>query len=544
MSPPSAALLTKVPRSPSLASQKETGIPPVLLESIPRRLVAIATVVLIVHAVAWLGVNLLQGQLGGELTDPGQWLGPVIAMLASVALLALVRARRVTLKALSTIGLTYQVVVSYAIVLGSYWGAFQAVAAETITADRVGLSFVGVWMLGYTALVPARPGRALVALLGSSSAAPVVFALNTQLGLAPALDLERFVIVLILPYLICTYIALVIAGILFDLGTEVRRARALGSYKLRERIGSGGMGEVWRADHALLARPAAVKLIQPSALASSAEGANQAVARFEREAQVTAALESPHSVKLYDFGVSTDGTLYYVMELLDGMDLQSLVNDHGPMPPERVIRVLGQVCQSLAEAHHRGLVHRDIKPANIVLARYAGIYDFAKVLDFGLAKVRDSSEVKDASPVGPDTHANTVIGTPAYLAPEVALASREADGRADIYALGCVAFWLLCGETVFSGATAMATVVAHATEQPPSVAERCNVALPAGLEEIIQACLAKDPTDRPPSAEELSRRLQAVPLAQAWSQDRAAAWWQTRAAPGDLDEQVLSSTTS
>src|SRR5438309_9216169 len=201
----------------------------------------------------------------------------------------------------------------------------------------------------------------------------------------------------------------------YRLGTEVKRARELGSYRLEQRLGEGGMGEVWRAQHRMLARPAAIKLIRPSFAGDGPAGVSEeAVRRFEREAQVIARLRSPHTVELFDFGIAADGAFYYVKELLDGLDADSLLRRFGPTPPERAIYLLRQVCHSLSEAQSCGLVHRDIQPANIFLCRYGEEYDFVRVLDSGMVRaVRDSA---DSSPV--TRRAQAVYGTPAFIAPE------------------------------------------------------------------------------------------------------------------------------
>ena len=243
-------------------------------------------------------------------------------------------------------------------------------------------------MLAYTVIVPSPPRRALVAALLSVSSVPIVVGLVMAFGPAvPAMDPVGFFFMLVLPYLLVVLMAYVGARVVYGLGAEVTRARELGSYRLEERLGAGGMGEVWRARHRLLARPAAIKLMRPEVLGgSSPERQSELQARFEREAQATASLRSPHTIELYDFGVSDDGAFYYVMELLDGFDLDTLVQKFGPVSEERAAHLLMQVCHSLAEAHEAGLVHRDIKPANVYVCRYGREVDFVKVLDFGLVK--------------------------------------------------------------------------------------------------------------------------------------------------------------
>ena len=313
------------------------------------------------------------------------------------------------------------------------------------------------------------------------------------------------------------------AGVVYQLGTEVKRARELGSYRLEEKLGEGGMGEVWRARHRMLSRPAAIKLIRPSYAGDARAGVSEeAVRRFQREAEVIARLRSPHTVELFDFGVATDGAFYYVMELLDGLDADSLLRRFGPTPPERAIYLLRQVCHSLSEAQSCGLVHRDIKPANIFLCRYGEEYDFVKVLDFGIVgAVRDTG---DTSLV--HTRENAVRGTPAFIAPEQALGT-DLDGRADIYATGCLAYWLLTGQFVFTADTPMGLLLQHAQTPPAPPSARTDLPIPPALDDLVLSCLAKDPAKRPQSARELSLRLAEVEGASAWTQDRARDWWVT-----------------
>jgi serine/threonine protein kinase len=313
----------------------------------------------------------------------------------------------------------------------------------------------------------------------------------------------------------------VISYVVTRLGQQVTKAREMGSYQLGELLGRGGMGEVYRATHRLLARPAAIKLIQPETLgAKDGEAAQVVVRRFRREAAVAAHLRSPHTVELYDFGVADDGTLYMVMELLEGLTLQELVERHGPLPAGRVVHALRQVCESLEEAHSAGLVHRDIKPGNIHLGRVGLRDDFVKVLDFGLVK---STEGSDQTL---ETVAGTTPGTPAYMAPEMTDGS-TVDGRVDLYALGCVAWFLLTGRLVFEGATAVQVIVRHLQDTPAAPSSCADQPIPAELDALVLACLAKDPADRPLSARELSRRLASVPV-EPWTDDHATAWWAAR----------------
>jgi eukaryotic-like serine/threonine-protein kinase len=243
--------------------------------------------------------------------------------------------------------------------------------------------------------------------------------------------------------------------------------------------------------------------------------------RFEREAQVIASLRSPHTVELFDFGLADNGAFYYAMELLEGLDADTLVRRFGPIPADRAINVLRQICHSLSEAESCGIVHRDIKPANIFLCRYGEDYDFVKVLDFGLVKALGDS-VKTTTAI---TMENMITGTPAFIAPEQALGRLDLDGRADIYATGCVAYWLLTGELVFTGDTPMALLMHHAHTPPAPPSTRTELSIPAELDGLVLSCLAKDPAARPQTARELSHRLAAVDGADGWTEDRARAWW-------------------
>jgi serine/threonine-protein kinase len=296
------------------------------------------------------------------------------------------------------------------------------------------------------------------------------------------------------------------------LNNEVR----VGSYNLIERIGAGGMGEVWLARHQLLARPAAVKIVHEAAL-GVAENPSAARQRFAREAQVTAELQSPHTVQLYDFGITDAGSFYYVMERLRGIDLQRMVEHHGPLPAERVVSLLKQACLSLSEAHSLGLVHRDIKPGNLFVCRLGQQFDFLKVLDFGVVSRRG----RGAPAL---TEVGLVLGTPAYLAPEL-VGQGAFDGRVDIYSLGCVAYWLLAGRPPFEGSDAMAVLMQHSNATPLPLSEVSEKPVPQDLDALVLECLSKDPRDRPADAERLASRLDSLSVAGWWTQQKARAWW-------------------
>jgi serine/threonine protein kinase len=255
---------------------------------------------------------------------------------------------------------------------------------------------------------------------------------------------------------------------------------------------------------------------------------SQAAKRFEREAQAIASLRSPHTVDLFDFGIADDGTFYYVMELLDGLDAERIVKTFGPMPAARVIHVIRQVCHSLSEAESIALVHRDIKPANIFLCRYGEDDDFAKVLDFGIVKaLRETNGADVAVTLTAVTAPHIVQGTPAFMAPEQVLGGSPVDNRVDIYGTGCLAYWMLTGQLVFTGDTPMQLIMQHAQAIPEPPSGRTELPIPKELDAIVLACLAKNPADRPQTARELARRLDAVPDIGQWTPEHARAWWDT-----------------
>jgi eukaryotic-like serine/threonine-protein kinase len=386
-------------------------------------------------------------------------------------------------------------------------------------------------------LMPSRPGRtALISALVFAPTVVVCIARHHPTaflpGFSPGYQKLHMSLNTVLWSVLGTTLATIVSRVLYGLRRQVAEAAELGQYLLEERIGGGGMGEVWRARHRLLIRPAAIKLIRPRALGAMSADPELLVRRFEREARATAALTSPHTVQLYDFGVTDDGRLYYVMELLDGLDLDTLVRRHGRLPPERVVHILRQVCSALQDAHVNGLVHRDIKPANVVVSRAGTTFDFVKVLDFGLVRL-DSARVagKDAINLSAE---DSWSGTPGYMAPEVVLGAADTDHRVDLYALGCVAYWLLTGKMVFEGENVMQVMMQHAQTTPTRPSVRVEVSLPAPLEDLVMECLQKDPASRPASAEAVSARLDQVPLASVWTAERAEEWWAThRARPRD-----------
>jgi serine/threonine-protein kinase len=422
------------------------------------------------------------------------------------------------------IGLAYEVAIALAIGIVNQW-----------TPNAIGLSWICVLVVTFPVIVPHRPGRVLAASLAAASMDLVALAITGARGVE--LPEPSQIVWTYLPNYICAFLAVLPSHVINKLGQQVGRERRLGSYQLGELIGRGGMGEVHRATHRMLARPAAIKLIRPEVLGESPPEARLAFGeRFRREANAAALLGSPHTIDLYDFGVAEDGTLFYVMELLEGIDLETLVARFGPLPPERAIHILKQACHSLAEAHERGLVHRDIKPSNIQISRIGLDVDFVKVLDFGL--VRAESQNQDAGLTMPEF----IVGTPAFTAPEVALQG-QADRRTDLYALGCVAFWLLTGKLVFEGENHTQIMLRHIRDDPQPPSRHSPHAIPADLDATVLACLAKSPEDRPQDATTLAARLAAIAGLRPWTDERAQDWWAANLGSGATPVTTLAART-
>jgi len=383
-----------------------------------------------------------------------------------------------------------------------------------------GLSWNTVVILVGAMILPATPGRMFVASLASAATDPIAAWIGDVNGV-PVASLANTV-ALFMPNFACAIVAVLPAYVLQRLGRRLAEAQELGSYQLLELLGRGGMGEVWRARHRLLARTAAIKLIRPELVGAGTIAETQAMLRrFEREAQATAALTSPHTIRVFDFGETADQRFYYVMELLEGRDLHSLVREFGPLPAARAQFLLRQVCHSLAEAHARGLVHRDVTPSNVYLCRMGLDYDFVKVLDFGLVKFNGRRSLEPEPKGGP--HRTT--GTPAFMAPEIILGA-DIDQRADVYAIGCVAYYLLTGQPVFEAATPRELFTMHlqATPLPPS--QQTELPIPRELDAIVLACLEKDPRHRPQDAAAVLDMLLRCRTNDAWDNELARVWWE------------------
>jgi serine/threonine-protein kinase len=411
-------------------------------------------------------------------------------------------------------GLLYFVLNAVFVALLDDW-VFKA-GAETVGR----LSWTTIVILVSSMIVPTTPRKMLATSLAAATMDPLAVWIGHLRGL-PTPSLVN-TLVLFMPNYACAVVAALPAHVLQRLGRRLRHAQEMGSYHLVELLGRGGMGEVWRGRHRLLARDAAIKLVRPEVLgAGTDEEARSMLRRFEREAQATASLSSPHTIRLFDFGVTGDQTFYYVMELLSGRDVESLVRSFGPIPAGRALFLLRQVCHSLADAHTRGLIHRDITPSNIYVCRMGRDYDFVKVLDFGLVSITNRRSVEQTLRTG--THLTT--GTPAFMAPEIVL-EEEIDHRADVYALGCVAYFMLTGQPVFEADTPVKMFVQHLHTPPIPPSRRTEMPIPPEVDEIVLACLEKDPRKRPQTADDVLRLLESCQAAGAWTQASAKAWWE------------------
>ncbi len=369
-------------------------------------------------------------------------------------------------------------------------GVCLAILARTITAQdpwRRGLLLNGVPIAAFYVL-----------LLGSALFSPAVAAQLHDRAAVATLLLNS-------SYILSTCVFLVVGGhIMWSLRRQLFEARSLGRYRLKRRIASGGMGDIWVAHHAGLKRDVAVKILRPDAQ----ERVSNAVSRFEREVRATTELVHPNTVRVFDYGVTEDGLRYYVMELLEGETLREHVDRLGPLQPARAVHIIGQAARALAEAHEHGIVHRDVKPENVFLTSLGGEHDFVKVLDFGIAKVTNV----DATMTG----TGWILGTPAYLSPEAAM-GKEADARSDVYAVGAVLYFLLCGRPPFEGDNPALTMMAHIMHVPAPPSVKLGRPLPRDLEAVVMRALNKEPDQRFASASELALALAACDLAGKWT---------------------------
>jgi len=403
--------------------------------------------------------------------------------------------------------------VGQGVALGGLLLAFDARALPAYGA-LLALSQV---LVARAALVPSRAARTSV--VGALAAIPIVVgAVISQHGVS---DLPSYLPPIgklgVDTGLWCAIVVLtssVISFVIYGLHERARAAQQLGQYTLEEKIGEGGMGVVYRARHAFLRRPTAIKLLAPDR-----EGDN-AAARFEREVQLTSRLTHPNTIAVFDYGRTPDGVFYYAMEYLDGIDLETLVSTDGPQPAGRVIHILRQAAGALAEAHHVGLIHRDVKPANMLLCRRGLLHDFVKVLDFGLVRIMGDDSGLSTT--------NMLLGTPLYMSPEHIRTPDGIDARSDLYALGAVGFFLLTGSPPFEGDSVLEVCRKHLYEAPIPPSRKTKQPVPEELDRLIVSCLDKEKNGRPTDASAFLRALDRCAGDAPWSDAQAAVWWKNR----------------
>ena len=460
----------------------------------------------------------------GNLTQPEQ----ILIGLRAAVLLAMIAAyfvlrSRITLK-LAQVRLIELVVFGGLIVqIGLMtWHSLSQYAAADDYATVVGvknlyLAAFCVVIFIYGMLMP-NTWRRAAAILLPVAAIPYVLIYVSQLSsekVVQALQADHFSTVVPLTF-VAAFAAVYGTHVVNSIRREAFKARQFGQYRLKDKLGAGGMGEVYRAEHMLLKRPCAIKLIK-----ASKETDAGALAHFEREVRSTARLSHWNTVEIFDYGHTDDGVFYYVMEYLPGKSLDDLVEEYGPLPPERVVHFVRQTCRALREAHHLGLVHRDLKPANIFAAKIGGIYDVAKLLDFGLVK-QSKPGLNEGMTLTP---ADSFSGSPLYVSPEQVEAYNQVDGRGDIYSLGAVMYYLLTGKPPFYGQSIVEVLMAHANKPvpPPS---KIVPTIPADLEKVLLRCLEKRPADRFQDVESLERALAACQCGDKWTEEKAAQWWE------------------
>ena len=482
-----------------------------------RRLAAAAGVMTVVLCFSFLG-----SLLSGVFTL--WWLRALVLATLAGCLLLLHRSSKFSLRSLRLVELVVfgAVIVQVIMMMTTRLSGFAAEqdAASAVAIERL---FLGAWCIiifVYGIFMPNTWRRSAI-VTGAMALIPYV-ALAVQRWripeLADLLDSDRGTAPIPLP-LVAAAIATYGAHIINTARREAFKAKQLGQYRLLDRLGGGGMGVVYKAEHVLLKRPCAIKLIKPESEADAT-----AIAHFEKEVKITARLTHWNTVEIYDYGHTDDGTFYYVMELLPGMSLEELVRDYGALPPERVVHLLRQVCGALQEAHEVGLIHRDIKPANIFAAQRGGVYDVAKLLDFGLVK----DVVDRLEPQGQVARQGSFSGTPLYMSPEQASAYDAVDGRADLYSLGAVAYHLLTGQPPFSGNNLVELLTAHARSEV-AAPSALNANVPEDLDAVVLRCLAKRTEERFADAAALERALAECECADQWTAERAAQWWKSRA---------------
>ncbi|HEY7308193.1 MAG TPA: protein kinase [Gemmataceae bacterium] len=488
-----------------------------------QRLLFVALLTLI-PSLIFLVRNLFDTNLDQVLSGFDRFLHGTVAAVTAVLALILWRRRGLTLRTLRTIELilfgslaAFFAWLQYEEFLhGPLADASRCAWAPLIFRQAVSASSTRWFFLiiVYGVFIPNTWRRCLLVSLGLALTPLILTPLAVSHHHSPWQS-ELFFSLLTMATLLAVAIAVAVFGShrIQVLEAQAFEAQQLGQYRLKRRLGAGGMGEVYLAEHLLLRRPCAVKMIRPE---QTGDPTN--LQRFEREVQAMATLTHWNTVEIYDYGHADDGTFYYVMEYLPGQNLESLVTCHGPLPPARAIHLLRQVCGALREAHDIGLLHRDIKPSNIIACERGGVFDVAKLLDFGLVQ---------ESRFGTDerlTQLGTIIGSPPFMSPEQAAGKNALDARSDIYSLGAVAYFLLTGQAPFVRETAMLMLMAHAYE-PVVPLTALRPELPNDLQTVVLRCLEKDPAQRFPDAHTLEQALAACDAADEWTEAQAVCWW-------------------
>jgi serine/threonine-protein kinase len=469
----------------------------------------------ILTALTVVGIAVLQHTLQPEMAaaqrTPLYLVSSLFLVFAAVGLAVVQRLELVAPQSLLDIGLAFEVAGALAL------GIIES-SMPWLDSPVRGSTGVAAWIALCVLVIPNVPWKSIVAAAVSAVMLPCAHLAAARILGYPPMPWNRLAACSLGPLFIAGWTPFISVR-LYQMREDLSRTLDLGSYHLDKLLGSGGMGEVWAARHRLLRRDAAIKLVLPGMLARASWAERRRIQhRFELEAQAMATLRSPHTVAVYDFGLSENGSLYYAMELLDGLDAETLIDQYGAQPAGRVVWLIRQACESLEEAHDSGMVHRDVKPGNLFVCRVGKRTDFVKLLDFGLVKALADPERTQVTMQG-DTS-----GTPAFMSPEQ-VRGEEIDARADIYGLGCVAYFLLTGTLVFNQPTAMSMAAAHVEQAPEPPSRRAEMAIPESLERIVMACLAKNREDRPQSATELSALLEACADVSPWSQADANQWW-------------------
>jgi serine/threonine-protein kinase len=476
-----------------------------LIDEGARRLAGLAGGLAATGALLYAFQRLAQPQLAPLLDDPINRLIALAVILMAAGIVALHRYRVVRSRTLLGFGMPFEIGVAMAIAMVETSRPFDP------AQPLLGLSAIGPWVVFVGAVIPSPPPVRLALALAAATTWPIAYWINaTRFGFVTE-SWRQVSVWPVMNYLFAA-VAYVMGCWTYGRAREEQRANDLGSYRLTSPLGEGGMGEVWRASHKMLARPAAVKLVKVD---SGRDEIFQQ--RFHREANAIAGLQSPHTVYLYDFGTTPEGRLYYVMELLDGVSLQTLVATFGPQPASRTVAILRQICRSLEEAHEKKIIHRDLKPSNVMICQVAQVSDFVKVLDFGLAKTFGTTDAMHLTVEG------TTLGTPEYMAPEVARAG-PIDARADLYALGCIAYFLLTGALVFADSNPVTVAIKHLRTRPDPPSRRTALFIPPDVERVVLQCLEKEPAARPATARDVERMLSACDVP-PWTESDAEAWW-------------------